>query len=315
MRKGRILLLATVAGLLFIGVAVGIVAVSITPLIPHEEIATGFPPERFVPVDGRSVHVTETGDADEVLLFLHGFAASAYSFHRLTPHLSRDFRTVAIDLNGFGFSERPSAADAYTIEGQVETVLAAADYLDLRRFHVVGHSYGAAVAIRLARTAPERTSSLILVSPAPESEPPPAIWQSPPGRLLAYGMTRAVLSRPETFRSILAEAYHRDEVLTPQVAESYRARLLVSGLPDAFRGFSHALSSSNGLDLRLPEVVPPVLVFAGKHDAIVPLEWCRTVAESVPSGQLVVLEESGHSAPEEQPEEMAESIHDFLGTL
>jgi len=62
-------------------------------------------------------------------------------------------------------------------------------------------------------------------------------------------------------------------------------------------------------------VVPPVLVFAGKHDAIVPLEWCRTVAESVPSGQLVVLEESGHSAPEEQPEEMAESIHDFLGTL
>ncbi len=276
-------------------------------LTPYEEIVTRLPSERLIEIGGRRIHVEQRGSG-EPLLLLHGFAASTYSFRDITPLLAEPFRVVAIDLNGFGFTERPEHPDAYTPAGQLETVTGVMDALGIERCAVAGHSYGAALALLLAAREPERVRGLALISPSADVEKPPWYLRSAPGRLFAYGMVRALLSRPEKFREILGNAFHQEEKLTPEVAEAYRERLLVEGLPAAFRGFSDAMQDGNALAADLVHVRSPTLVVAGRHDAVVSLEHCRRVADTIPNTELLILENSGHSGPEEEPEAVAAAI-------
>ena len=99
-------------------------------------------------------------------MLIHGFAASSYSWRKVVPELAEDFRVVALDLNGFGLSDRPADFDSYTRDGQVELVLRAMDALGIETAHFVGHSYGGALTMAMAATYPERMRSMVLVDAA-----------------------------------------------------------------------------------------------------------------------------------------------------
>src|SRR5579863_312094 len=88
-------------------------------LRPFAEVRREQPAARFVAVDGRQVYVEQEGAGDAVVL-LHGFGESSYTWRRLIPDLARSFRVVAIDLNGFGWTERPRDPLSYTREGRSE---------------------------------------------------------------------------------------------------------------------------------------------------------------------------------------------------
>lgn len=280
-------------------------------LTPYPEAVASIPADRFIRIDGHQVHVEQQGEGDPILL-LHGFAASIYSYRELAPRLAAHFRVVAIDLNGFGFTERPKTVEAYAPDGQLRTITGVMDQLAIGHFAVVGHSYGARLALLLAATRPERVRSLTLISPAPEFERPPWLLRTTPGRILAHGLSRVLLARPERFRKLLGNAYHQKEKLTAEVAEAYRARLIIEGLSDAFRGFGAAMRLDHGMGANLQEVDLPALVIAGRHDRIVSLDQCKGLADSLPRANLIVLENSGHSAPEEEPDGVAMAIIKFV---
>lgn len=300
-------------GLLILGtLAVALLMASCATLTPYEEVRNEFPPSELIAIDGQAVHVQVSG-AGEPLILLHGFAASTYSFHKLVPMLESRFRVVAIDLNGFGYTERPGEIEAFGPEGQLEMVQKVMEKLEIQSAHFIGHSYGGLLSLLLAGMEPSKVEKLILISPATESAGEmPGWFQNPIGRNLAYGAVRLGLSEPARFRGFLENAYHKDSVLTDEVVENYRQRLLVEGLGRTFRSFAKLMAESADVELEFDTIRQPTLVIAGKHDAIVPLKQSEALVVEMENAQLVVMEQSGHSSPEEQPEEVALAILRFL---
>ena len=126
------------------------------------EIRREIPADRFVRVGEQLVHIEQAGAGEPVVL-LHGFGGSTYSWREVMPALARSYRVVAIDLNGFGYTQRPKSRESYTREGQGKLVLAVLDALGIERAHIFGHSYGGGLTLYLASRHPERFRSMVLV--------------------------------------------------------------------------------------------------------------------------------------------------------
>lgn len=284
----------------------------LSPLLSRSEIHAEVAPDDFVNTSCGEIHVRRRGNGPAMVL-LHGFGASVYSWRDLEPLLSTSFTTVAIDLTGFGWTERPNRTECYRLEKQVDTLIEILDHFDFESAVLCGHSYGTAVAARTAMRHPERVSRLVLFSPISRFGQPPWFLRNFVAVHLVYVLTRFFLSRPERFRKILGRAFFRDGVLTTVVAEEYRRRLLVEGFRDAFFGFARAMGQDGPPRMEHSKITQPALLIAGAEDPIVPEDSCRELVTEMRDASLEVLPGCGHSAPEEWPELVATRILRFTG--
>ena len=117
-----------------------------------------------------TLYVDDGGIGGVPVLFVHSFAGSSAHWAAQLAHLRATRRAVAFDLRGHGESEPPGDRD-YHVESLAKDVAAVADALGLKRFVLVGHSLGAAVATSFASSAPDRTAGLVLVTPPPQVPP------------------------------------------------------------------------------------------------------------------------------------------------
>lgn len=281
------------------------------PLVPFGEATAQHSPDHFLVIDGQRVHVRVTGEGPPLLL-LHGFMASFYSFRHLVPGLSRHFRVITLDLNGFGLTERPAAPEAYRIEHQADLVARVLAEIGAGPATILGHSYGAAVALVTARRHPAAVRGLILVSPASRFDKLPWYWQVRPGKEVVYLICRRFLSDPLRYRRLSGRAFYLSEAHSEEDAERYRAFLLIEGLRSTVFGYLEMLSGKGFARIPFQEIHQPALVIAGDRDEVIPLEQCREVAGQLPAGRLEIFEDCGHSAPEERPDEVIAAIQQFV---
>jgi len=279
-------------------------------LRPYEEIAAGLPPESLIRVDGRRIHVDARG-AGEPLILLHGFGASTYLWEPVIDELAKRRRVVAIDLNGFGWTERPDDPAEYTLEGQERLVLGVADALGLERFDLAGHSYGGAISIFLTSRHPERVRSLILV----DSALPAYAAKRRQGRfrshLLAGVYIRTVGLNRRRVRRGLEESYYDDSKITGELVSAYYDRLRVQGVVDAFYG----LTAPNGLppdEVALESIETPTLAVWGAEDPLISAAEGRRAEERFPNGEFAELSDCGHIPTEECPEAFLDAVVPFL---
>src|SRR5689334_17288611 len=118
---------------------------------------------RFVSVDGIKLHYQEFGDETKpAVLLIHGFRSSAYVWRSSAPLIANQgFHVLAIDLVGFGYSEKPRWFE-YSIQAQARIVSRFMNRLGIGRATVVGSSYGGAVAATLALDYSEQVEKLVL---------------------------------------------------------------------------------------------------------------------------------------------------------
>lgn len=131
---------------------------------------------------GREVAGKQWGDAEKpAILALHGWLDNAATYDRIAPFLT-DFRVIAVDFAGHGFSDHRQEGVRYHIVDHVDDVIGFADALELDRFILMGHSMGAGVSTLLAGSFPERIDKLILLeglgTNTSESAEAPAILRS-----------------------------------------------------------------------------------------------------------------------------------------
>src|SRR5499425_795699 len=116
-----------------------------------------------VEADGVKVFYRAAGDSTApVVLLLHGFPASSFMFRELIPRLADQYRVIAPDLPGFGFTQIPGERKyEYTFDQLALTVDAFTKALKLNRYAIYVFDYGAPTGFRLAMTHPERVSAIV----------------------------------------------------------------------------------------------------------------------------------------------------------
>jgi pimeloyl-ACP methyl ester carboxylesterase len=280
----------------------------VADLIPHSDRS------RFVNVDGVRVHYQEFGDeAAPPILLLHGYTASVYVWKSAAPLLAEaGFRVIAIDLVGFGYSEKPRWFE-YSIAAQARMVSRFMDRLGIGRAVVLGSSYGGAVAATLALDYSERVEKLVLVD--------------------------AVINDDLKSHPILRLASIRGigEVITPFVADSTRLmrhrmrgtiakanqHLVNNERIEAIRrplfaadGHHSLLATSRAWDANRIEqdahlINQPTLVIWGEEDTVIPIKDGYKLQQEILHSRMVVLKDCGHVPQEERSELFAEKVAEF----
>lgn len=251
------------------------------------------------------------GAGEETVVYLHGLLSSSASWKKVLTTASAGRRAIAVDLPGFGFSDRPWPYD-YTVGAQA---LHLWRYLDARgtgRAVLVGNSLGGAVALLGAAARPERVAALVLVdAPSPGLRIP---WQFRVMRAPVAGeLEMEILSRPTMAWVIRHRMFARPEDATEDTIADWWGPVPVPGTRRA--ALAAIRSSPRGYEDVAGRITAPTLVLWGKEDRMLPLSAGVSLAEDIRGARFVALPGSGHVPQEEQPEEFSRTISEFLGHL
>jgi pimeloyl-ACP methyl ester carboxylesterase len=279
-------------------------------LQPEAAIRARLPSDASIEVAGQRVHVEQLGSGEPVVL-LHGFGESTYSWRLVAPRLAERHRVIAIDLNGFGYTQRPRDPAAYTLAGQQRLVLGVLDRLGIASAHFVGHSYGGALTLWIAAHQPARVRTMALVDTAMPVYSTSRRTRLANLRPLSFLFLRSFALRESAVQRGLRKAFHDDTLATRELARAYLERLRIAGIGDAY----HGLTASNGeppAEIELAAVATPALLVWGRDDTLTPLRNGERIAAALPAARLVVIEDCGHAPMEERPQELLAALLPFL---
>jgi pimeloyl-ACP methyl ester carboxylesterase len=260
-------------------------------------------PGRIVEIDGYGVHVVERG-AGPAMLLLHGFGGQTYSYRHQIEWFSRSHRVVAVDLKGYGYSERHRDTDL-SRDGQVAMLKALLHELGIDRTTLVGHSMGGGIAQRFAAAHPGEVDVLILVASAGEQ----------PERFRRRLPTRVIRPLLPVIARVAADRLWRASWYDPARAreEDHREYMRPARLKGSMDGLMSMMNASTtDAPIDYGRITMPVLLLSGAGDRVVPLSRAQELRERMPQARLVVVDKAGHLLLEERPEECNRAIDDFL---
>jgi magnesium chelatase accessory protein len=273
---------------------------------------------RFVSVGAMRWHVQEfAADREDApaMLLLHGTGAATHSWRALASLLAGGLRVIAIDLPGHGFtSGRPTGG--HSMRAMARAVGALVTMLEVSPDIIVGHSAGAALAIRMAldgHAAPQRIvglSAALLPFPGLAARLFPALAKALFVNPLApHIFARMARGSGETGRFLKRSTGSQIDPVGVALYE----RLLATS---SHCGGALAMMAEwdlAGLEPDLPRLTTPLLLIHGDQDTAIPLSNARDAATRVGDGRLTTLPGLGHLAHEERPEEVAAIVGRFVG--
>lgn len=275
-----------------------------------------------VDADGVQVFYRVAGDtAAPVLLLLHGFPASSFMFHDLIPRLADQYRVIAPDLPGFGFTQIPEARKySYSFETLASTIEAFTDVLGLNRYAIYVFDYGAPTGFRLAMRHPERVTAIITQNGNAYEE----------GLGDAWGPIRTYWAKPtEENRDVLRQNILTFEgtrwqythgVTNPEAVapESYTLDAALLERPgnkeiqlDLFLDYASNLKLYPKFQEYFRKSKPPLLAIWGKNDPFFIPAGAEAFRKDIPNAQVQFLN-TGHFAIETHSVEIAAAMKEFL---
>ena len=250
----------------------------------------------------------DRGDGFPVL-FIHGSGpgVSAWANWRLAlPELAKKYRVIAPDMVGFGFSERPTGI-AYDMATWVRQAVGLLDALGLKKAHIVGNSFGGAIALALAIQHPERVGRLVLMGsvgvPFAISEGLDAVWGYEPSFDNMKKLLDIFAYSRELVNDELAELRYRASI-RPGFQESFSAMF-----PAPRQRWVDAMASREADIRALPH---ETLIIHGRDDKVIPLSNSLTLLQWIERTQLHVFSRCGHWVQIEHAARFAQLLDNFF---
>ncbi len=261
----------------------------------------------FAELDGARVRYLDTGGGGPPVVLIHGFASALETWAAVVPALRAAHRVIALDLKGFGWSDRPEGD--YSPDAEARLVLALMDRLGVERAALVAHSWGSSVALALALRAPARVSRLALYSAWVYEEQLPMFFHW--ARLGGLGELLFALYYNERPDERMALAFFDPRRVDERLAEEVEAALERPGTRAA------ALAAARGqrfaeVEGRYAEVRAPTLLLWGREDAVSRLEAGERLLRELPAAELRVYARCGHFPMLEAAAESTRDLARFL---
>jgi pimeloyl-ACP methyl ester carboxylesterase len=246
------------------------------------------------------------------LVLVHGMFGDHLDWSPVLEPLSEKYRVIAIDLPGFGDSEK--SFHPYTPEFFVDSLDAFFQTLDLHRAVLVGNSFGGLLCSLYADAHPQRFAGLALVSSAGMKK---YTWLEKEIVAGQFSESRLLALRPELVEPLFAMNFARFTPARAAYLERQRARL---SKPD-YPAYAHVLAQCMAMSFAVP-VVPllqrmnlPVLLMWGDRDRIFPPELARAALEELPQARLAIIPEASHMPQFDQPERFVLLLEQFVQKL
>jgi len=268
----------------------------------------------FINVDGIRMHYQEFGSPTAPpMILIHGYTASVYVWKTAAPMLAdAGYRVIAVDLVGFGYSEKPRWFD-YSIQSQSRMISRLMLSLGIGRAHIVASSYGGAVALNLTLDEPAMVDKLVLVDAVINDDQK----DHPVLRLAAIaGVGEALtpfLCDSKTFMRVrmqgtlhpsnhyMITADRIDSIVRPlAAADAHHSVLAASRAWDA-----------NRIEADLGLIDQQTLIIWGDHDNVVPIKNGYKLNEEILNSRFVIIKNCGHVPMEERSELFAKLVTEF----
>lgn len=269
------------------------------------------------PAIGKRVSILDIGTnyleqgAGSPVLLLHGsgVGVSAWTnWHKAIPALARDFRVLAPDIPGFGYTER-KPGQKYDMKLWVAHLLAFLDAMEIDEADLVGNSFGGGLSLAFTLRHPERVRRLVLMGTPAGHFPMTQGLKGP----RAFEPTREWVA--EMLRSF---PYDPAVVTEAMIEERYRAMQR----PDERAAFKKLMPRDEGEEKerivrgvpedRLATIDRPTLVVHGREDRVIPLEIGLRLLEHMPRAEMHVFGQCGHWVQLERPDAFHALVRGFL---
>ena len=250
-----------------------------------------------MPTTRNGIHYEEHGTGASTLVLLPGLGCSIEAWRGVAP-LLEGYRLILMDLPGHAGSQG-APADGSSLQTIARPLLDACDELGLERFAVAGLSFGGAVGVRLAVDRPRQVSAVMALMPWPASG---THRGDPIMQTLydTYGDADALAH--------IVELLSLDRTKTTDVLHT-----MSNGVTEEFWRSWYSTGVYTSITAELSSLDVPVCYMIGGKDVIAPQDKLIADVQGIPGGRLVYLSDTGHLAPYEAPELVAQEIAEYIG--
>jgi pimeloyl-ACP methyl ester carboxylesterase len=275
-----------------------------------------------IEADGIEIFYRSAGSpTSPVVLLLHGFPTSSFMFRDLIPRLADQYRVIAPDLPGFGFTKVPEKRKyKYSFDALAHTIQAFSETLGLNRYAIYVFDYGAPTGFRLAMARPERVSAIISQNGNAYEEglgdawgPIRKYWSEPSAE--NREILRQNILTPETTRWQYTHGVASPEMVAP---ESYTLDAALMERPgnkdiqlDLFLDYASNVNLYPSFQQYFRASRPPLLAIWGENDPFFIPAGAEAFKKDLPNAQIQFLN-TGHFALETHVLEIANAMKQFL---
>lgn len=278
---------------------------------------------RLVDIGDTQLNVVERGQGYPLIVLHGGPGLDHHMFGDYLDPLTDRYRLILVDQRSQGLS--PMTPDStWTLCQMAQDVVSLAQALGLDEYTVLGHSFGAMVALQNAVDFPGAAAQSIVSSGVPsaskylgphvqfhlENIEPIELRE----KVVASWERETVAQTQEDVASLLADQfpYHFGDPFSPLIEEMWQRTAGAVYSPHVLRHFAIQAYGGIEVEAQLPHVTHPVLVMAGRYDRTCSVPAAEAIAAGIPNAQLVIFENSGHMTFIEENARFLRKVRDFL---
>jgi pimeloyl-ACP methyl ester carboxylesterase len=263
--------------------------------------------ECWINLGGIKVRYLESGKGkNRHILFIHGLGSASDRWMKIPDTLSSDFHSVAIDLPGFGESDKPADIE-YTIDQFRKFIILFLKEISINdgQTSLIGHSLGGYIASEIAIQNQSQVKQLVLIDSSG------MLNKATP--ILEEYLNAAMNPTKDNVRKVFEKMVADPSMVPSQLVDGFIRRI---NMPNAKHAFKSTLANSTktqiGLD-RLRQIINiPTLILWGSHDNVIPLEHSKFFDDSIINSRLEIIDDAGHAPFAEKPEQVCEILRNFL---
>ena len=275
--------------------------------------------DKFISVQGYNLHYVEAGEGEPMLLIPGAFSTYRH-WNRVIPYLSEHHKLLCLDYLGVGDSDKPKSGFGYTIEEQADLIVKMIEALQIQKVHILGVSYGGAIALNLAARYPEKVDMIISIEGNGIKHqnipyrPMKGLLGWPVVGELSIGVIRSGIADRLVAKSVMGKAWEQmNEAEKREVVE-----IMVQNNKMASRVSWHLISrtleTSRDFTDQAKTIQTPVLYLYGGNS------YYHGMAETnaeflknhLPNVEIVRFDDGIHDLELQKPKEVATLVLEFL---